>query len=318
MDYRQTLRFGFFLTPIASEPEEAVRQAQLCDELGLDLIGIQDHPYQAKFMDSWTLLGYLAAKTTRIHLFPDVINLPLRPPAVLAKAAATLDLLSQGRFELGLGAGAFWTAIGAMGGPVRQPGEAVAALEEAIQIIRLMWSGQRGLKFEGKHYQLRGAHSGPEPAHPVEIWIGANGPRMLDLTGRLGDGWVPSSTYVPPARLQEMNRRIDEAALGAGRKPASIRRIYNLMGSISSGQPGDFLHGPVEQWVDELTVLALEHGIDSFILGIDNEHEGQLRLFAEKIRPLVIENVSQNRKTHTHNVRSSNDNLSTGIRSDSG
>jgi alkanesulfonate monooxygenase SsuD/methylene tetrahydromethanopterin reductase-like flavin-dependent oxidoreductase (luciferase family) len=86
------------------------------DELGLDLIGIQDHPYQWRFLDTWSLIGDLLARTERIRFFPDVANLPLRGPAMMAKQAASLDVLAGGRFELGLGAGAFWEAIGAAGG----------------------------------------------------------------------------------------------------------------------------------------------------------------------------------------------------------
>src|SRR6266550_8057775 len=110
----------------------------MADEAGLDLIGIQDHPYQRRFLDTWMLMATVLANTQRVRVFPDVANLPLRPPAVLAKAAASLDVLSGGRFELGLGAGAFPDVIASMGGPRRTPGESVEALEEAIDVIRLM------------------------------------------------------------------------------------------------------------------------------------------------------------------------------------
>src|SRR5207244_699216 len=82
-----------------------MRQAIAADELGFDVVGIQDHPYQRRFFDTWTLLTAIAMRTDRITVFPDVANVPLRPPAMLAKAAATLDILSDGRLELGLGAG---------------------------------------------------------------------------------------------------------------------------------------------------------------------------------------------------------------------
>jgi len=100
---------------------------------------------------TWTLLSMVAATTSRVGLFPDVANLPLRPPAVLAKAAASLDVLSGGRFELGLGAGGFWDAIEAFGGPRRSPSESYAALAEVIEVIRKVWSGERNLRFEGEH-----------------------------------------------------------------------------------------------------------------------------------------------------------------------
>src|SRR5919106_5155007 len=118
-----TIKFGYFLIPNADAPLLSI--AQEAERLGLDYIAVQDHPYQRRFVDSWTLLSMIAAATSRIGLFPDVANLPLRPPAVMAKAAASIDLLSGGRFELGLGAGAFWEAIAAMGGPARSGPESV-------------------------------------------------------------------------------------------------------------------------------------------------------------------------------------------------
>lgn len=102
-DYGRDVKFGYFLIPNAADPVLAT--AQEVERRGLDYIGIQDHPYQRRFLDTWTLLSAIAATTTRVGLFPDVACLPLRPPAVLAKAAASLDVLSGGRFELGLGAG---------------------------------------------------------------------------------------------------------------------------------------------------------------------------------------------------------------------
>ena len=114
------VEFGIFPVPSAEDADAVVEQVLAAERAGLDLVGIQDHPYQRRFLDTWSLIPFLAARTERIRFFPDVANLPLRPPAVMAKAAATIDLLSGGRFELGLGAGAFWEGIGAMGGPVRE------------------------------------------------------------------------------------------------------------------------------------------------------------------------------------------------------
>ena len=224
------VRFGYFLTPEA-DPTRPLELARLADELGFDLIGVQDHPYQRRFHDTWTLLTAIAVTTHQVSVFPDVASLPMRPPAMLAKAAATLDLLSGGRLELGLGAGAFWDAIVAMGGPRRGPGESIRALEEAIQVIRLMWSDQPAVRFSGEFYQLSGVRPGPRPAHPIGIWLGVYKPRALALVGRLADGWVPSLGYATPEALTEGNRRIDEAARQAGRDPSSIRRILNVMDS---------------------------------------------------------------------------------------
>jgi alkanesulfonate monooxygenase SsuD/methylene tetrahydromethanopterin reductase-like flavin-dependent oxidoreductase (luciferase family) len=285
--------FGYFPIPIADNYEETVRLVVLAEELGVDLIGIQDHPYQRRFLDTFALIADLAARTSRIRFFPDVADLPLRPPAMMAKAAASIDRMSEGRFELGLGAGNFWDVIEAMGGPRRTPGEAFEATEEAIAVLRLMWSGGRGLRFDGKHYRLHGVHSGPTPAHPIEIWVGAYGPRILSLIGRAGDGWIPSAAYAPPEKLGKRNARIDEAALAAGRDPKGIRRIYNVWGPITDGATEGPFHGPGSQWVDTLTHLAVDLGMDAFIFGAaeGTDEEQQLRRFAEEIAPAVRANA---------------------------
>jgi alkanesulfonate monooxygenase SsuD/methylene tetrahydromethanopterin reductase-like flavin-dependent oxidoreductase (luciferase family) len=288
------VRFGWFLVPDAADPKGLVTEARLAERAGFDLVGIQDHPYQRRYLDTFTLLGTLATATERIGLFPDVASLPLRPPAMLAKAAASIDLLSGGRFELGLGAGAFWDPIVAMGGPRRAPGEAVEAMEEAVELLRLLWSDQRSVRFEGRHYRVVGVKPGPAPAHRVGIWVGAFGPRMLSLIGRLADGWVPSSPYVPPERLAAAQARIDDAAAAAGRDPAAIRRLYNISGRIGSGG-GGFLDGPAAQWVEQLLPLVTEAGMDTFVLWPSESPARQLQLFAGEVAPALREAVAAHR-----------------------
>ncbi len=292
MDYGRPVEFGFFPIPNADDYAEVVEQVRLGDELGLDLVGIQDHPYQRRHLDTWMLMAALAAQTTRVRIFPDVANLPLRHPAVLAKASASLDIISGGRFELGLGAGALWDAIWAMGGPRRDPGEAVESLEEAIAVIRALWSGGRGVRVDGRHYSLRGVHAGPVPAHDIGIWLGAYGPRMLTLTGRLADGWIPSSSYAPPEQLARMQARIDDAAAGAGRDPAAVRRLYNLSGVITGGEQDGWLQGPVDHWVEELTRLTVEQGMDGYVFWPSSDPSEQLRRFAGEVAPQVRDGVA--------------------------
>lgn len=283
-----TIKFGYFLIPNADAPLLSI--AQEVERRGLDYVAVQDHPYQRRFVDTWTLLSMIAATTSRIGLCPDVANLPLRPPAVLAKAAASIDVLSGGRFELGLGAGGFWDAIEAYGGPRRTPGNALAALEEAIEVIRKVWSGERNLRFEGQHYRLRGAHSGPVPAHPIGIWLGVTGPRALKLAGKVADGWVPSFRG-DLKKIAEMTKRLDGAAAEAGRDPASIRRILNVNGVITDSASNGMLQGPVNQWADELTDLAITYGFDTFVFW--GEGEGQLQRFAEQVVPAVRAQVAK-------------------------
>jgi alkanesulfonate monooxygenase SsuD/methylene tetrahydromethanopterin reductase-like flavin-dependent oxidoreductase (luciferase family) len=143
------IKLGIFAVPDATDPTATVERILAADRSGLDVVGVQDHPYQWRFFDTWTLLAYVAARTERVRLVPDVTNLPLRLPAMLAKAAASLDVLSGGRVEVGLGAGAFWDAVEAMGGPRRTPKQSVDALEEAIAILRGSWDGERSVTVGG-------------------------------------------------------------------------------------------------------------------------------------------------------------------------
>ncbi|WP_395244827.1 LLM class flavin-dependent oxidoreductase [Agromyces sp. MMS24-K17] len=201
MHYGRPLQFGTFITPANDPPEQPVRLAQFAEQVGFDLVTFQDHPYQPRFHDTWTLLTWVAAQTERVHLAHNVLNLPLqRTPVVLARASASLDLLSGGRFDLSVGAGGFVDAITSVGGPQRTLGEHVDALAEAIPIIRSTWDADARERFvaAGEHYRVDGAKRGPAPAHDIPIWIGALKPRMLRLIGRLGDGWLPSLAYLGP------------------------------------------------------------------------------------------------------------------------
>ena len=203
---------------------------------------------------------------------------------MLAKSAATLDRLSGGRVELGLGTGAFWEGIGAWGGPVRTGPESVDALIEAIEIIRRVWAGERGITVEGEHYEMRGGHGGPDPAHDIGIWLGAYGPRMVRTVGRLADGWVPSLPRLPLEEVPAKQDAIDEAARKAGRDPAAIRRVANLNGVIGDGD--GWLRGPAEHWVEEITKLARDLRFDGFVAWFDHEDQlGQTELFATEVAP---------------------------------
>ena len=293
-DYGKPLEFGVFPEPLADPPERVERLVRTAERSGLDLIGIQDHPYQRRFYDTWTLIAYLAARTQRVRFFPDVANLPLRPPAMLAKAAASLDVLTRGRVEIGLGAGAFWEAIEAMGGPRRSPGEAVRSVEEAIEVMRLVWSEERSLRFEGEIYELAGMRPGPKPAHRIGIWLGVGGPRMLKLTGMLADGWVPSIVWAPPERLPELHERIDEAALEAGRRPEDMKLLYNVSGRIGPEGEG-LLEGSVSKWTAQLSRFALEHRMDTFIFWPTEDHERQVETYGLEVVPAVTDIVEPER-----------------------
>jgi alkanesulfonate monooxygenase SsuD/methylene tetrahydromethanopterin reductase-like flavin-dependent oxidoreductase (luciferase family) len=282
-----SVELGAFVVPDATGPSRTLEQVLAAERGGLELVGIQDHPYQRRFFDTFSLLAFLAARTERVRLFPDVANLPLRDPAMLAKAAASIDVLSGGRFELGLGAGSFWDAIEAFGGPRRSGPESVDALEEAIAILRACWAGERSVSYEGRYYRVRGMKFGPPPLHPIGIWLGAVGPRMMRVIGRLADGWVPSLPRVTLDSLAGRVRAIEEAAERAGRNPRSIRRIANVNGLIADGPVTGWLHGPPEHWIAELQALTGEHGFDGFMLWSEGEMVEQIGRFAAEVAPAV-------------------------------
>jgi alkanesulfonate monooxygenase SsuD/methylene tetrahydromethanopterin reductase-like flavin-dependent oxidoreductase (luciferase family) len=290
-DYGHDLQFGIFPSPDAAAAETTLELAQLAEVTGLDLVSVQDHPYQGRHLDTWTLLSVIAARTSAIRVAPNVANLPLRPPVVLARSAATLDLLSAGRVELGLGAGAFWDAIAAAGGPRRTPGQAVDALVEAIGIIRQVWTGET-VHAVGEHYQVNGLHGGPRPAHDIPLWIGSYKPRMLRVTADLADAWIPSMGYADPHQLADLNAIMDERAEDNGRGPQAIRRMYNIYGRFGTGS--GFLQGTVRDWAEQLAGLALDEGISTYILGTDDPDA--IRRFALEVVPGVREQVAQERE----------------------
>lgn len=296
-DYGHDLQFGTFITPLNRRPGDVVALAQLTERAGLDLATFQDHPYQPAFLDTWTLMSWVAASTTTLRVSANVLNLPLRPPAVLARAAASLDLLSGGRVELGLGAGAFWDAIEAMGGRRLGPGEAVDALDEAIDIIRGIWdvTERGGLRVDGDHHRVAGAKRGPEPAHDIAIWVGAYKPRMLRLTGAKADGWLPSLQYLAQDDIAPANRTIDAAARAAGRDPREIRRLLNLPAGTFAATGRGFLQGPPHVWVEQLLPYVTEHGFATFILPGDDPVT--VERFGREVAPGLREAAAAARET---------------------
>jgi alkanesulfonate monooxygenase SsuD/methylene tetrahydromethanopterin reductase-like flavin-dependent oxidoreductase (luciferase family) len=297
-DYGHDLLFGSFPSPVNRPARHAVDLAIVSERAGLDLVTFQDHPYHPGFHDTPTLLTYAASKTKRIALSGNVTNLPLRPPLGLARAGATVDRLSRGRFRLGIGAGANWDGVESMGGRRLGTGHGISALREAIEIIRDSWDTDRSepLRHDGPFYRVVDGERGPRPYHPIPIWVGAYKPRMLGLTGAVADGWLPSIEYIEGGLrgLADSNARIDEAALQAGREPASVRRMMNFMRAGFGPTGQGFLDGPAEMWIDRLTTLAVDHGISAFIIGGDDP--GPITRFGTEIAPAVRENVARARR----------------------
>jgi alkanesulfonate monooxygenase SsuD/methylene tetrahydromethanopterin reductase-like flavin-dependent oxidoreductase (luciferase family) len=294
-DYGHPITFGLSLYPSVDQLAETRQLAQAADAAGLDYLAIQDHAYNPEFLDVWTLITYLAAETDRISFFPDVADLQLRPPTILAKAAASLSLLSGGRIVLGVGGGASADGIAAMGGTRRSASGMITFTEGALQIMRQALTGGV-VEFRGAEHAIEGYEAGPTPVSPVPIWLGSNGPRMLAVTGRSSDGWVsPLSTYVGPAAVLSRQQLIDDAARSAGRDPADVRRIYNVVGMIGATRRGPGLTGDVETWVTTLTDWSVELGFDTFIFWPMTAPLAQLDTFARDVAPAVRQRVAARR-----------------------
>jgi Luciferase-like monooxygenase/Hemerythrin HHE cation binding domain len=299
-DYGHDLQFGVFITPSNQTSNSVIELAVLADQRGLDLVTFSDHPYQPRFFDAWTLLSFVAARTAQIHVSANVLNLRLRDPALLARAAASLDILSGGRAELGIGAGIVGDAAVTMGGRRLTAGQGVEALEEAIDVIRALWNVEAPdpASFDGRFHQLDGAARGPAPLHDVGLWVGAFKPRMFNLVGRKADGWWPTLVVLGRDGVTADNAAIDEAALEAGRQPTDIRRLLNLRGGFSASGRGD-IDGPPSRWIDELARFSLEDGFSTFILATDDPHA--IETFAAEVAPAVREVVATQRARRSGN-----------------
>jgi alkanesulfonate monooxygenase SsuD/methylene tetrahydromethanopterin reductase-like flavin-dependent oxidoreductase (luciferase family) len=222
------LLFGLAVSPSAAEGADPVRDAVAAEELGFDFVSASDHPCgRQPTYEVWTMLAWIAAATSRIRIATRVLGVPYRPPAMVAKMAETLDRLSGGRLILGLGGGYSDEEFRAFGLRVPSPRDKVQGLEEAIGIIRGLWS-EPEFSFTGRLYHTDRADLEPKPDHRIPVWLGTFGPRALALTGRLADGWIPSHGFAPPDEASAMRRRILAAARDAGREQADITCAYHI------------------------------------------------------------------------------------------
>ena len=294
-DYGHPITFGLSLIPSVGALDENLRLARAADEAGLDYLAIQDHAYNSEFLDVWTLISFLAARTERISFVPDVADLQLRPPTMLAKAAASLSVLTGGRIVLGVGGGATADGIAAMGGRRRSIGDMIEFTEEALGVMRRALAGDV-VELRSAQHTIEGYEAGPVPPGPVPLWLGSSGPRMLAVTGRSSDGWVsPLNTYAPQASIPRSQGLIDEAARSAGRDPAEVRRIYNVVGAIDPPRARSGFSGDVDAWADALTDWAVDLGFDTFVFWPAGAPLDQLKRFASEVVPETRKRVDERR-----------------------
>ncbi|HLI46330.1 MAG TPA: LLM class flavin-dependent oxidoreductase [Geobacterales bacterium] len=293
--------FALNIDPYSAYIDDEIKIAKIADEHGIDIISMQDHPYNGNFLDTWTFLTYLASITEKVRIMTNVANTPLRNPVMLAKQASTLDRITKGRVELGIGAGAFWDGIRSFGLEKKDPKEAFEAFKDAINIMRIFFSITRDnelASYEGKYYSLYSAYLGPKPYHKIRIWIGGYGKKMLALIGMYGDGWTISLPYLPPQELPSKKKIIEEYALKKGRDPKNIRTNYNFGGIIFSDEKererikrADVIMGTIDEWV-KIMLEFHKLGVDTFTFWAAGPRKvEQSILFAKEVVPRFKESL---------------------------
>src|SRR5437764_7732489 len=193
--------FGLSIAPSVLPGTDPVASARMAEGLGFDFVSASDHPCGTDpTYETWTMLSWVAAATTRIRVATRVLGVPCRSPAMVAKMAETFDRLSGGRLILGLGGGYSDEEFRAFGLTVPTPREKVDGMEDAIHIARGLWA-ERSFSFSGRVFHTQAASVAPMPEHRIPIWLGTFGDRALAVTGRLADGWIPSLGSAPPDQV---------------------------------------------------------------------------------------------------------------------
>lgn len=282
-------RFGVSIVPSASGRSDPVAEAVRAEELGFDIVSVWDHPHGDRpSFETWTLLTWIAARTGRAHLATNVLGLPFRLPALTAKMAESLDRLSHGRLILGLGAGGADAEFAGLGAPVRTPAEKVEALEEALAVIRGVWSASP-FTFEGRHYRNDEGLVEPKPSRAIPLWLGTYGPRALALTGRVADGWIPSMGPTTPGQATAKMHAVRAAAEAGGRDPDSLDYAYNVgvrLGGPPPPDPERRVAGEPDEVIERLLVF-LELGFTVLNFWIGGRREEQAERLATEILPTL-------------------------------
>lgn len=228
------MNFGLHIGQQNLSMDEMRRTWRWADTAGFDWVDVWDHFYEAPYMDgngscfeATTCMAAIACETKNVRIGVLVLGMNYRHPAVLANALVTIDQLSGGRLEIGLGAGWHQQEYEAYGIPFRPIKERMDMLEEGVQVVRLLTTQERS-DFDGKYYQLKNAACNPPPvqARP-RIWIGGNGEkRTLRIAARHADGW--NTPYTSPEEFKRLSGVLDMWCEKEGRDPASIERTVNL------------------------------------------------------------------------------------------
>jgi probable F420-dependent oxidoreductase len=227
------LRYGLKFSQQVQPIDVHIDIWRIGDQAGFDHIWPFDHLIAlgpdpaAPIFDGWTVLGAMAAITTRARIGLNVTGNLYRHPGLMAKMAVTVDHLSNGRLEFGIGTGWNEPEFTQFGLPFPSAGDRVTMLDESLRAMKLLWSAPRST-FKGRFYELKDAIAEPKPVqrpHPP-VWIGSKGERMLRLTARHADVWHSNAgTFEESAAI---NEALDAACVKIGRDPASVRRSVSL------------------------------------------------------------------------------------------
>lgn len=283
------LQFGLNVSTSAADGYDPATAARRAEELGFDFVSASDHPCgRNSSFETWTMLTWIAASTSRIGIATRVLGIPYRAPAMVAKMADTLDRLSGGRLILGLGGGGSDAEFRAFGLGVPSPRDKVDGLAEAVTIMRGLWT-EPAFSFDGRIHHTDHADLEPKPARPIPVWFGTFGPRALGITGRLADGWIPSHGYVPLEDLPAMRARVLDSARAAGRDPSEITCAYNVAVRVDPGARFDtgMVTGSADATIEQLAGFV-ELGFTTLNLmpqgaGVDEQTE----LLATEIIPAL-------------------------------
>lgn len=286
------LSIGITLSTSAAPDADPVADARDIESLGFDFLTVSDHPSGTHpTYETWTLLTWIAASTSRVGLNVNVLGLPYRPPPVVAKMAESLDRLSRGRLTLGLGSGAADSVFEAFGLSVRSPGEKIEALRDAICIMRGLWT-ESPFSYNGPQYSVHHAQIEPRADRAIPIWLGVYGPRALRLTGELADGWAPSLPYAPLEKARGMREIVLRSAEAHSRDPSSITCHMNvgvLVNPRARSRDGS-IAGSAEEVVDRLAEVVRAGFTSLALWPVGDEREQRTRL-AQDVVPALRHQV---------------------------
>jgi alkanesulfonate monooxygenase SsuD/methylene tetrahydromethanopterin reductase-like flavin-dependent oxidoreductase (luciferase family) len=265
-NYGHPVRFGVEILGAPNRPGDEVELATAADQLGYDVVVFPDRLDEGG-SDPWSLAAWTAARTTTVQVAASWRQNVARPASVVARGAASLQLLSGGRGMLVVAAG--------------PAGKELGAVEEAVAVVRSLQGPSRGpVSQPGTRHRLSGAETGPALEREVPLWLDGSETPAAALAGKVADGWVVSLDLVGVEGLASLNMVLDRAAVEAGREVGEIRRSVSLTSADA-----------VE--VSDLVSLVVEHGVSSFVLRAGIEDLAPLRSFIEDVAPAVREGVER-------------------------